>query len=64
MYAVAGSCGDGSMIEIIAHSGSVGGVTFVHVAPPSRERCTRPSSEPVQNTPASWGDSRKAKIVQ
>ena len=46
------------------HSGSSGGVTFCQVLPPSRERCTSPSSVPAQSTPRSSGDSAKPKIVQ
>src|ERR1051326_6360996 len=52
------------MILMSAHSGRSGGVPCCHDCPPSRERWTSPSSEPAQKTPASWGDSRKAKIVQ
>ena len=48
MYAVAASCGDTSIMLMSDHSGSAGGVTFVQLAPPSREMCTRPSSEPAQ----------------
>ena len=36
---------------------------FSQFSPPSREICTRPSSEPAQYTPGSWGDSTKANIV-
>jgi hypothetical protein len=32
------------------NSGMSFGVTFVHVLPPSRVTCTRPSSEPAQRT--------------
>ena len=48
---------------ITVHSGSAAGVTFAHVFPPSRDKCIKPSSEPAQKTPGSWGDSTKAKIV-
>jgi len=52
------------MIVIRVHSGRVGGVMFVQFAPPSREMCSSPSSEPAQKRPDSCGDSQKAKIVQ
>jgi len=41
----------------------IDGVAFVHVAPPSRDTCTTPSSDPDQRTPRSTGDSEKVKIV-
>ena len=56
MYAVALSCGEISM-ALMRHSASPRGVTFFHVAPPSRVTCTSPSSLPVQMTPFSCGDS-------
>ena len=37
---------------------------FCQLAPPSREMWTKPSSEPAQKTPFSWGDSRNEKTVQ
>jgi len=40
-----------------------GGVTFVHVFPPSRVRCTSPSSLPAQITPCASGDSATAKAI-
>ena len=52
------------MTLISAHSGSSGGVTGSQVLPPSRERCTSPSSVPAHSTPRSCGDSASAKIVQ
>src|SRR2546426_12433781 len=39
------------------------GVRFAHWAPPSRVRCTNPSSLPTQMSPSSRGDSATAKIV-
>ena len=44
-------------MALIRHSASPRGVTFFHVAPPSRVTCTTPSSLPVQITPFSCGDS-------
>src|SRR5262245_54826496 len=41
-----------------------GGVTFCQVFPPSRVKCNRPSSDPHQITPGSWGDSTPQKMVQ
>ena len=35
-------------------------VTFVHVFPPSRVTCTRPSFVPAQMSPRSFGDSAMA----
>src|SRR5262249_32512644 len=52
------------MTLMSAHSGRSGREICCHDCPPSRERWTSPSSEPAQKTPASWGDSRKAKMVQ
>ena len=51
------------MIATVAHSGRSGGVMFSQFCPQSREIWTRPSSEPAQYTPGSWGDSTKANIV-
>ena len=48
---------------MVDHSGRSGGVMFSQFRPPSREMWTRPSSEPAQKTPGSWGDSTKANIV-
>jgi len=47
------------MFEIVPHSSNPGIflVTFVHVVPPSRVTCTRPSFVPAHNTFASSGDS-------
>src|SRR3954469_14134958 len=44
---------------MVTHAGRPGRlfVTFVHVAPPSRVTCTRPSLDPVQIVFASIGDS-------
>src|SRR5690348_12944515 len=64
-YAVPGLKRDGSMFEILLHGGSFGmpAVTLTHVAPASRETCTRPSFEPTQITPACTGDSAMANRV-
>ena len=43
---------------------TAGGVTFFHSRPPFRVTCTRPSSDPVQITPFSRGDSASVKIVE
>ncbi len=46
-----------------ANLGSVGGVTSVHVRPPSLVTYTIPSSDPVQMTDVSSGDGAIVKIV-
>src|SRR6266851_2153497 len=53
------------MFEILPHGGSFGiaPVTSLHVAPPSRVRCTSPSFEPAHRTPACRGDSAMANRV-
>ena len=61
-YAVAASCGDGS-ITYVSASPTPLGVTFVHVFPPSRVSWTSPSSVPTQMVCASNGDSAIQKIV-
>jgi hypothetical protein len=38
-------------------------VTLVQLPPPSRVTCTRPSSEPVQMVPFSFGDSAMVNTV-
>jgi hypothetical protein len=52
-----------SMLLMVALMASAGGVTFVQVAPSSRDTCTRPSSLPAHRTPRSVGDSSKANTV-
>ena len=47
----------------VPRSGISPGVTFVHVAPSSRETWTRPSSDPAHRTPCSSGETSNAKIV-
>ena len=47
-YAVPLSNDDPSIWLTRPRSGMSGGVTLVHVLPPSRVTCTRPSSEPAQ----------------
>ena len=47
-YAVPASNADASIWLTRPRSGMSFGVTFVQVLPPSRVRCTRPSSEPAQ----------------
>src|SRR5512146_1190906 len=42
---------------------SAGGVTSVQLAPPSRDRWIRPSSDPAHSSPAATGDSASAKTV-
>src|SRR5512138_3446930 len=51
------------MMETRVYFATCGGVTFVHDFPPSRERCTRPSSDPAHSTSPFRGDSANAKIV-
>jgi hypothetical protein len=51
------------MSETRVKSPMSGGVTFCQLRPPSRVRCTSPSSEPVQITPLARGDSATVKIV-
>ena len=46
------------------HAAIAFGVTFVHVFPPSRVTCTRPSSDPVQIVFFSIRDGATVKIVQ
>ncbi len=48
---------------IVLNAGRPFGVMSCHVLPPSRERCIRPSSLPAHSSPATFGDSSKAKIV-
>src|SRR5204862_3426444 len=62
-YALPGENLEASIIEMRAHSGSPGGVTFFQVFPPSRVTCISPSSEPAQITPAVRGDSAMVKTV-
>ena len=62
-YADAASCGDASISATRPNSGIPGGVTFVHVPPPSRVTCTSPSSDPVQITFTSVRPGATAKIV-
>src|SRR6185312_3602219 len=47
----------------VPHSGMAFGVTFSQCWPPSRVRCTRPSSLPAQIRPFCNGDSTTEKIV-
>ena len=63
MYAVPGAKWDASMIEMRVNGATSAGVTSFHVLPPSRVRCTNPSSDPVQMSPFTRGDSASAKIV-
>ncbi len=62
-HAVAGSCGDASIMLHSPHSGISGGVMFSQLAPPSRVMWTRPSSEPAQIRPGVIGDSEIVKMV-
>src|SRR5437870_12072845 len=64
-YAVPASWRDGSMLPTVPHGGRfvMFFVTFVHVFPPSRVTCTRPSLVPTQITPACFGDSAIAWIT-
>src|SRR4051794_6425547 len=59
MYAVPASYRDGSTWRTEPHVGMFGtlAVTFVHVFPPSRVTCTRPSLLPVQINPFCARDS-------
>jgi hypothetical protein len=52
-YAVRSSWGEASSIETLLQGVRDGGVTFVHVFPPSAVRWTSPSSVPAQITFAS-----------
>src|SRR4051812_47721400 len=65
MYAVPASNRDGSTLLIVPHGGRFGMffVTLVHVLPPSRVNCTRPSLVPAQISPACFGDSAIAKTT-
>src|SRR5262245_8611448 len=58
-YAVPVSYRDGSTLLTVPYCGRFGMffVTFVHVLPPSRVTCTRPSFVPTQISPACFGDS-------
>src|ERR1041384_7026105 len=51
------------MMDTRVNLPSVAGVTFVQVAPRSRDTCTRPSSDPAHSTSPVIGDSANAKIV-
>src|SRR5258706_14164019 len=53
------------MFETVPHSGRLGMllVTFVHVLPPSRVSCTRPSFVPVQMSRVPIGDSASANTT-
>ena len=62
-YAVPTSNADASIWLTRPNSGMSLGVTFAHVAPPSRVRCTSPSSEPVQITFTSRFDGPMEKIT-
>src|SRR4030088_250483 len=62
-YAVPLSNEDASIWLTRPNAGIAGGVTFVHVRPPSRVTCTRPSSEPVQITRASRLPGPTLKMV-
>ncbi|HEX2077771.1 MAG TPA: hypothetical protein VHG08_08685, partial [Longimicrobium sp.] len=62
-YARPAACGDASIRLMRLKSPSSRGVTSVHVPPPSRVTCTRPSSEPVQIVPTSRGDGAMVKMV-
>src|SRR6476661_10559123 len=62
-YARPVSNADASIWLTRPNSGMPGGVTFVHVFPPSRVTCTRPSSEPVQITFTSRFDGPTLKIT-
>lgn len=48
---------------LIIPSGRSLGVTFVQVLPPSRVRCTKPSSVPTHSRPFWSGDSAKLKMT-
>src|ERR1700730_12105650 len=48
---------------IFVNSGRPRGVTSCHVAPPSRVRCTSPSSLPAQISPFTSGDSATANAM-
>ena len=56
---MAASWGDASTLDTQVPAGKPGtlAVTSVHVSPPSRVSCRRPSSVPTQITPAVNGDS-------
>ena len=49
-------------MTLIAAGGRFGGVTFVHVLPPSRVTCTQPVLVPTQITPALTGEGASAWI--
>src|SRR5947208_1645879 len=51
------------MLEMRVNGATSTGVTLVHVFPPSRVRWISPSSDPVQISPFTRGDSARAKIV-
>ena len=57
-YAVPSALGDATTRLTYVSSGTPGKRSKrVHVCPPSRESCTRPSSVPTQSTPRARGDS-------
>ena len=62
-YAAPALNADASIWLTRPKSGMPGGVTLVHVLPPSRVTCTRPSSEPVQMTFLSFLLGPMAKIT-
>src|SRR5438552_8334180 len=51
------------MLEMRVNGATSAGVTLVQFFPPSRVTWIRPSSEPVQMSPFTRGDSASAKIV-
>src|SRR5262249_10319499 len=61
-YAVFASCGDGSMMLTVLHSG-IFGVTFDQCWPSSVVTWTRPSSVPAQSVPLFIADSASATTV-
>src|SRR5688572_19555275 len=58
-YAVPGDAADGTTLLTNVNGGApvMFADTSVHVAPPSRETCTAPSSAPTQSTCGFTGDS-------
>src|ERR1700687_354439 len=63
MYAVPASFDEASIMLTVPQSGIALGVIFSQCWPPSRVRCTRPSSVPAQIKSFCAGDSTAEKIV-